>query len=473
MSIGEKPPMEFRNHRTKKPKKEMDCSRLIPTEINLDIFSRLSFNHILECKRVCKNWQRLLLDPCFPRMHLRPSQFQLDDENRQGNSSYRFSNVNIMSFLFGCFIEREHIYVYGEYDKSDGQKFNKSITVSKPIPKIMGGMFLGLCDGLVLCQQPLVFLENDGQSMDAYVSLVVSNPMTREYVNLPKFNEPYRHRFMMFGFGYDSSTNVYKVVRIFYPWHQKMHDGGSFVGQIYVYTLGCRGSGWRPAGNIDHHLDEKPGVLANGALHWLGKNKNRILAFDLADEKFREIAAPPGLDLSYKQTSRFSLRVFGGWLCIHHKLNEESLTTDIWVLKKKNTTENSSCGRSIIGIIGNQHAAWSWTKEFSMLGYSESFITYLNPLAITKNGQLLLLQNKCILTRDEYRRLSISHYSAGLTHELLSDKFFQQSLVRYNPKTEALEKTCDTVMQLPTVGFPFIKSFLSLKDLGEKEANKI
>lgn len=114
----------------------------------------------------------------------------------------------------------------------------------------------------------------------------ICNPITREYIILPKSEGKYR----LTGFGYILSTNDYKVVWINAFW------GSSNVGIVQIYTHGS-GTGWRNVGTADTNVDYvRPGSgkFANGALHWVDV-VGTILAFHLTDEQFSKIPSPPFL----------------------------------------------------------------------------------------------------------------------------------------------------------------------------------
>ncbi|XP_058210507.1 uncharacterized protein LOC131322928 isoform X2 [Rhododendron vialii] len=71
----------------------------LPNHITCDILSRLSLNSIFACKRVCKLWRDLTLEPYFAKLHLSRSPLSL--------ISYRRGLENLR---FICYfdIEREH-----------------------------------------------------------------------------------------------------------------------------------------------------------------------------------------------------------------------------------------------------------------------------------------------------------------------------------------------------------------------------
>ncbi|KAG5547667.1 hypothetical protein RHGRI_013384 [Rhododendron griersonianum] len=142
------------------------------------------------------------------------------------------------------------------------------------------------------------------------------NPSTREFRKLPPSPFPLHPRKsfnVVNGFGYDSQSDDFKVVRI-------SHYQESADNVVNLYAL--RTNSWKKNDNspYDHSgIGPKSGVLVSGALHWFARTSTSkvILTLDLADEKFRSI---PTLDCM-----GFNLIVLGGCLCVSGKRYDDSL----------------------------------------------------------------------------------------------------------------------------------------------------
>ena len=76
--------MRMRGERHKPPKADENMLEL-PSHITVDILSRLPVKTIIHCRTVCKAWRNVLLDPCFPQIHLAKS------------------SVNLMLRIFPCY----------------------------------------------------------------------------------------------------------------------------------------------------------------------------------------------------------------------------------------------------------------------------------------------------------------------------------------------------------------------------------
>ncbi|THG03833.1 hypothetical protein TEA_017286 [Camellia sinensis var. sinensis] len=136
----------------------------------------------------------------------------------------------------------------------------------------------GSCDGLVC----VYFVEN-------YDDIIyIWNPTTGKHKILPSFGKGFILA-ISYGFGYDSSNDDYKVVRI-----------SNFNDSLEVKIYSLRTDSWRkiqdfPSNIIGFHSMDS-GKLVNGSLNWVGINPSDhswvITALDLAKETHREISQP-------------------------------------------------------------------------------------------------------------------------------------------------------------------------------------
>ncbi|GKC78461.1 putative F-box domain-containing protein, partial [Tanacetum coccineum] len=128
----------------------------------------------------------------------------------------------------------------------------------------------------------------------------VINPLTRKFRELRKpqgraIDEACKT--CCLGFGYDSSTDDYKVVTAIY----NRSDPRAHL--------------------FNYDQLQTPGILFNGALHWFWVDTNSItykrviVSFDLAKEEFREIPEPDDTRYVYGYGSR--LGIIEGRLCIY------------------------------------------------------------------------------------------------------------------------------------------------------------
>ncbi|KAE9456242.1 hypothetical protein C3L33_11856, partial [Rhododendron williamsianum] len=236
----------------------------LPDDVIFDILVRMpDIKSVIRCKRVCKKWRNLILQPCFaksqssrgslppslifyspPNVFTNPARFgilELDDDLDRLSSQ----NATI-TFRSGIYIPHKH------YERR----------------------LIGACNGLVCLQ-----VEED---------ILVCNPIFlqgRRPLVLPKPAHSSRSRF---GFGFSPSSDEYKVLRC-----NETNEG--HILSIEVFTLG-RDDTWRSIGG-GH--DGKPFrrsstflgidfVFVNGALYWLGEDMASRLSlcyFDMDNEE--------------------------------------------------------------------------------------------------------------------------------------------------------------------------------------------
>ncbi|XP_020537727.1 F-box/kelch-repeat protein At3g06240-like, partial [Jatropha curcas] len=153
----------------------------------------------------------------------------------------------------------------------------------------LGVSVQGSCDGLVL----LAF--SSGSCEKTSIS-ILWNPSTREtrVITNPPLDPDgtkWKH-----GFGYDSSIDDYKLLRIFLPANEK---GEGLIFRIFA----LRTNSWKTIDHQDYYqlkgnvgLPNRPILFLNGALHFLVKHKpagsSAIISYDLSGNKFQETLLP-------------------------------------------------------------------------------------------------------------------------------------------------------------------------------------
>lgn len=139
---------------------------------------------------------------------------------------------------------------------------------------------VGSCNGLVCFILDYKKFEDVPLSLLTY-PIFIGNPITGEYVNLPRcgMKEEDFPVATMCGIGYDESTNMYKVFSVIH----NMKDLQSQPNRLQVYTLGDV-NGWRNI-QIPYDLAEEC-IHIDGSIFWLDYEQRNIVAFDLADEAF-------------------------------------------------------------------------------------------------------------------------------------------------------------------------------------------
>ncbi|XP_026411120.1 F-box/kelch-repeat protein At3g06240-like [Papaver somniferum] len=199
-------------------------------------------------------------------------------------------------------------------------------------------------------------------------SVYSCNPVTGEYIVLPEIKIDYRVvQCWTTGFGYVAATNEYKVIRVLMLRKKSV--------EVHMYTLGS-GNGWRNLENINFKFEFLPlylgqGIFANGNVYWLDMDLDRIITFDLAEEKFCGDLFPPPCP---PESEYARIGVMDGFLFVAvNPADGGARCYDIWLLKKKNDNHDMN--------EGDEHQSLLWCREFR--------VDDCKLVAITKSGGVL------------------------------------------------------------------------------------
>ncbi|XP_026385068.1 F-box protein At3g07870-like [Papaver somniferum] len=266
----------------------------LPTDITENILFRLSMEARLQIKPVCKTWRNLI--GCNKTGLLFAFADVYDDMVPDSRTDLQL-----------CYGDRQELN-----PDNDQYCSNKTLTkldsikyILQPLHCISDNHMVGSCNGLV-CH----YLNNQDTKG---TSGGICNPVTGESFVLPRPKRPKYVGWFVLGFGYLPSTNEYKDVRWCCEW---LNSG--WQGYVEVCTLGSQ-SGWRGMENVPYKMQfSQSGLFVNGAIHWIcetGRKMCKIVAYDLSDEKFKNVSSPP-FDF-FKRGDGVSgrLELMGGNLC--------------------------------------------------------------------------------------------------------------------------------------------------------------
>ncbi|KAH7834291.1 hypothetical protein Vadar_014591 [Vaccinium darrowii] len=167
------------------------------------------------------------------------------------------------------------------------------------------------------------------------------NPSIRKSISLPKpgITKKTHGTFVDYlGFGFDSRSNDYKLVRI-------VDLCGIELPVVEVYSLNAglwqvssgAGGSFPPGFYIGYCSGSRTSCL-KGAIHWAAQARvprdvRLVLSFDLSDEVFKTISLPSDL-----ASARFIIEasVFGGLLSLicHDNFIRENKSCSIWIMKE-------------------------------------------------------------------------------------------------------------------------------------------
>ncbi|KAL2932211.1 Hydroquinone glucosyltransferase [Bienertia sinuspersici] len=340
------------NHKKKKPVKKSNksvpsqkgqpgkSSNLLasfPEKVLCHIFSRLPVKTLLQVQRVCKKWYNLMNGTEFIKMHL---------------EGPRKCNSDLSLILKG-----------DSFFSVNVQLLDKAIKVNHPL--LCNEEYtdiIGCCNGLVCLCKGLNF--------------ALWNPWTGKHEKVPCPNFQLVHSSNTFhclnhGFGYDPTTDDYKIVSILQQ--QSRLKGGTIDTEVQVFSLKTKS--WKCMQHFPYFICyPSSGVLTNGAFHWVARqipdlysSSNLLLAFDLGAEKCRVVTQPNYVDTDF----HMSLALLGDRLCFLCHYPKENF--DLWVM--------------------TDYLNESWTKLVSISQPSviRSFL-YMKPLAYSEDGSEVLFE---------------------------------------------------------------------------------
>ncbi|GJR30217.1 F-box domain containing protein [Tanacetum coccineum] len=181
---------------------------------------------------------------------------------------------------------------------------------------------VGSCNGLVLIDT------YDGILMPTYI---VIHPRNKQCYVLPLPQLPLPCIQESCGFGFDSSTNTFKMVCVY------LNTNYPYDHCTMVHVFGT--NSWHEIPQVPSYRIYGKAIFAHGCLHWLASYNDedgakQVIWFDVKNEEFGLIKAP-------KTISKLSKRIFNH--CVgDHLVNLDgqvgyfgNKTTEVWVLDDK------------------------------------------------------------------------------------------------------------------------------------------
>ncbi|XP_008235755.1 PREDICTED: F-box/kelch-repeat protein At3g23880-like [Prunus mume] len=274
----------------------------LPEEIFDEILLRLPSKSVGRCSAVCKSWNSLV--NTFICYHTR------DHTRYQSNNHHDEAQLLFLQFHNSLRIINRGPYALHR-DNSACNLYTKlpnPFVACNKLPTCLRGAkqvedvtVVGTCNGLVC------LVAGDDE---IHFAASLWNPCIRKLVALPKPGLAVYKAIdqVRYGFGYDSCTDDYKVLRCVN--HKYIRHS---TCQVEIWSL-ARGS-WKSLSSAADHVilpaNFHPGqlfnrsgvVFVNGALHWLQLARNwkvnkmdyLVASFDMASELFGETTVPEAL----------------------------------------------------------------------------------------------------------------------------------------------------------------------------------
>ncbi|KAL6139829.1 hypothetical protein ACLB2K_058130 [Fragaria x ananassa] len=255
-------------------------------EIVSEILARLPVKSLLRFRCVCKSWCALIADSHFVKKH-----FGYAESGIYNNSRLLFLQNPPLSIEFEA---GKKLYARSAIREL---QFPVKFPVGYKIIRVLGSYNGLVCfefeSGTFLC-----------------------NPCTGDSKLLP--NPPIEsHRLDLYGFGYDSITDDYKVI----------------TGRSLVHVFGLKSGSWRTIRDLDCAGVQGKGCLFNGALHWLVRG-SRIVFFSMAEEKFEEMV--PLLD---HDPVFHGVLVYKEHLCVYEIKDGAPGFVSVWLMEEYGVKE--------------------------------------------------------------------------------------------------------------------------------------
>ncbi|KAK3224165.1 hypothetical protein Dsin_011190 [Dipteronia sinensis] len=334
----------------------------LPTDLAVEILCRLPVKSVLRFRCLSRESCSVIDSPTFIKRH------QICSTN--SNKSLVVSGISGICLVDFDSIDTKAVHLHLP---SESWFFRTSI--------------VGSCDGLLALY-------------NSKLGIALLNIATRKHLILPQFWSDF-DSFSKFydGFGYDSASDAYKLVRII--------NSSESLTEVTVYNL--RDNTWRKIDDgFPYFLEISHGVgtFVGGSLNWIVggidsdfEYDNFILSFDLQKDTFSLVPKPHITD------RRFDICIgdLGGSLYLSCNKEYEH-AFDIWVMNEYGVEK--SWGKLF---------SFSFERPLDTLAVSPM----TRPLAYTKRG------DKVLLYRDDRRLDSPCSYNPGV--------YATQSVVSIHP----------------------------------------
>ncbi|KNA21365.1 hypothetical protein SOVF_043830 [Spinacia oleracea] len=396
---------------------------ILPTEIITEILSRLPVKSLLVLIFVCKSWYSLIKSPNFVKLHL--NQTLISNSDRYLLLSY--SSVNSS--------DEENLHNHLDFSDID-LNHNHLVFWDLDHPlKHHEVNLIGSCNGVVCI--------SDKSNTDFFLF----NPLTKSQRKLPPNNigpNPLNNETLVFGFGYDSENDDYKVLRLV----QNCYYTEINYSKAEVYSL--RNNSWKCVEGIPYFLLFlcRNGIFVKEGIHYIVVTKELqmtcklIACFDFKTETYSLMECP---DYEDKLGACLDMGELDGCLCLlvmyrtilpvdppeipDDRIDFRMSRADLWVMKKYGKKE-------------------SWVRLFS-IRQPQSIGMYLQIRTIVYSkdrGRILLEVDRLGLGWYDLETQSFNMFR-GLREATISSGVFVGSLVSLG--NDKLKSEAGTIPSMP------------------------
>ncbi|XLR05803.1 hypothetical protein S83_072001 [Arachis hypogaea] len=257
-------------------------------EVVMEILSWIPAKPVTRLKLVCKSWNSIISHPHFLKLHLHRS---------PKNAILLFTQTKALTLgeeeKQGLVLSSVESFIQNPSSSLDTQENRHSLHVEDWVS--------GSCNGLV-CVAHIVLCHCHPGNDICYICFRLLNPLTGFISeNSPCLRVNVHNSF---GFGYDESSDSYKVVTL-------IRDSSGIV-TAQVYSFG--GSSWKTINSLPAFLyfaEDTSGHFIGGTLNWLALRNLHgddydwadvtldmlmIVSFDLKSDTHKQILLPKGID---------------------------------------------------------------------------------------------------------------------------------------------------------------------------------
>ncbi|KAG4941790.1 hypothetical protein JHK87_045661 [Glycine soja] len=333
----------------------------LPEDLITEILMMLPVRSILRFKCMCKSWFSLISHPEFARSH-----FAL----AATPTTRLYLSAN------------DHQVECTDIEASLHDDNSAKVVFNYPLPSPEDKYYNRAIDIVGSCRGFILLMITSGA-----LDFIIWNPSTglRKGISYVMDDHAYNFCDDRCGFGYDSSTDDYVIVKL-------KIDG--WCTEVHCFSL--RTNSWsRILGTALYYpVDLGHGAFFNGALHWFvrrcnGRRQAVIISFDVTERGLFEIPLPPDFavkDQISVENQIYDLRVMEGCLCLC--VAKMGCGTTIWMMKEYKV--QSSWTKLIVPIYNQCHPFLPVfypicsTKKDEFLGSNHKTLVKLN-----KKGDLL------------------------------------------------------------------------------------
>ncbi|KAL2231923.1 F-box protein At3g07870-like [Sesamum indicum] len=378
----------------------------LPSELIINILSRLPIRTIISCKSVCKSWLNLLDTPEFAKSHL---------------------SISVPGLIL--YESRRHLEYLEIFEFEDELDLEAHELHYNPVTEISSREFIneehpGL--GIQGSANGLVCFRKIGQHPE---TVYVCNPITRDYIQLPTPGTIWHYpTIVTYGFGASKTSGQHKVVRIYHECRRDP-DNHKLLGipksECWVYTLGT--GSWRriaPGPKLEYNC-RSTGAFLNGNLHWLVtdlEGSDWISCLDLETEVFSTLSPPP--DIPERRGFLGDLTVLGDCLCMCDNTSDDEIV--IWLMKEYGVEK-------------------SWTKEFvisKVPNYAGESYEVVYPIKIFKDGDILMAWQDFYLFYHSLKNKTTANVDIPKLHTTYNKEAMLHTPTFLSLRSFAMENVC-------------------------------